>query len=292
MLSDQPDSTPHFDRRAAAQEAADEAAINHYVPPEEEASSGGLGGVGGGDLEFRREDTEAYQMLLDSVSGQVEKLSRSIIQEYQTKTRRRSIASEAGRLDGRSLVRAYIGDPMVFRVKKHLELPQPAIAVVVDASLSMRGMKMRLAKQACAVLLETNEHLRVKTSLHMFGGSQALQVKGFEQPVLPARQKLVAVQAAGGTPMAEGLWEAGVALARRREQRKLLFLLSDGEANDPERTQEVADMLQASGIEMYGIGIISNAVENYCQHSHLLTDPAMIGEAILLAMKRSMLKVA
>ena len=290
MLNDkQVDATPFFDRRKDAKEAAEEAAMEHYVP---EADSGTVGGFSEGDPEFANADLGDYRKLRDELSGEIEQLKRRIVQEYQTRTHRRHVAAEQGRLDGRSLVRAMTGDTQVYRKRVHRMIPQPAVSLVVDSSGSMYGREMELAKQAAIVVLETNEHLGVKTALHVFAGGSSKTVKTHEQPLNTVRHQVAGIEAGGGTPMSEALWESGLAIARRREERKLIFLVTDGQPNDPQGTREIASMLERSGIELYGVGIASDAVADYCSHAAVVDGAEEIAPAILSAMQKSLLRVA
>src|SRR5690606_39240353 len=59
----------------------------------------------------------------------------------------------------------------------------------------------------------------------------------------------------GTTPMAEGIWYAGYELSKTREQRKLLMVITDGDADDRSSCLEVIASCQAGGIECLGIGI-------------------------------------
>ena len=292
ILVSNPDPTPLFDRREQADEAIEEASRNHYVP---EGPDGGLDEVDqggqGGSLRITPVPG-AYATVKAAVDGQVQQLARRIVQEYQTRTRRRWVSSEEGRLDGRRLVQAHMGNPRVYRRRQQQTIPFPAVGLVVDGSSSMRGREMELALQASAVLAETNQVLNVRTGIHVFAGDQVEQIKGYDQPLVQVKEYLAGVQASGGTPMADALWAAGCALARQREKRKLLFLITDGAPNDAQATIEIADMLQRSQIEIYGVGIGSHAVERFCNHAAVVNDATDVAGAILSALRASITRAA
>lgn len=297
ILSSKPDPTPLFDRREQAEEAIEEAAEEHYVP---EGPDGGLGdtdgqddAVGGTGGRIRIAPVPGtYTRLKESVNGQVQRLTRQIVQEYQTRTRRRWVSSEEGRLDARRLVQAHMGNPRVYRRRQQQMIPFPAVGLVVDGSSSMDGRDMQLALQAAAVLAETNQLLNVRTGIHVFAGNTVEQIKGYDQPLMHIQEYLAGVQASGGTPMDDALWAAGCALARQREKRKLLFLITDGAPNDVQATIEIADMLQRSQIEIYGVGIGSHAVERFCSHAAVVNEAEDVAGAILSALRTSIMRAA
>lgn len=296
ILGSSPDEKPLFDRRDLADRAIEAASQTHYVPHGmdaglEEADDAGTGiGAGiGGEISFENSTDEVF----DAVKGQVQRLTRQLVQEYQTRIRRRSVASEEGRLDSRRLYRASFGDRRVYRQRLTRQLPKPAVSLVIDGSGSMSGRKIELAVQAAATLVETNRHLDVVTALMAFAGDRVMTLKTHDQPwSQQVRERLASVTANGGTPMTDALWRAGCGLLRRRESRKLLFLITDGLPNDPEGAVEVSQMLQRAGVEVYGLGIGTDAVSDYCQHAAVVDDPEDIAEAILSALRHSLARVA
>ncbi|RME42313.1 MAG: VWA domain-containing protein [Chloroflexi bacterium] len=297
ILSDQKaDPTPFFDRRKQAEQAREDAAREHYVPDGEDAGmdaqdagASSCQGGRGGQLRYRNQ-LEAYQQLREEVSGEIRKLSRVIQQHYLTLTRRRWKSSEEGRIDSRRLTQAALGNRQVFREQERRVLPFPAVGLVIDASGSMGGYNLRLAKQAAIVLAETNESLDIRTAIHAFAGDQVRQLKGFDQPLSHARGNLAGLYASGGTPMALALWKAGCAIARRREQRKLLFLVTDGSPSDLVATMEVYRMLDASGIEVYGVGINSGAVARFTRSADIVSSADQVAGSILATLRQRILR--
>jgi hypothetical protein len=59
----------------------------------------------------------------------------------------------------------------------------------------------------------------------------------------------------GGTPLAQALWYAAAELLARREQRRLLMVLTDGAPDDAREAARLLTLARAAGIETVGIGI-------------------------------------
>jgi nitric oxide reductase activation protein len=74
------------------------------------------------------------------------------------------------------------------------------------------------------------------------------------------RMNLIVPPPASGTPMAEAIYCAAAHLLMRREPRRLLVVLTDGEPNDVEATQEIIEKCRSVGMEVYGVGIMDNRV--------------------------------
>lgn len=280
-MNNQKETKPLVDRRREA-EAVCERADNEM--PDDSAEGTGNGAGGGGRL-TTAQDLERYVRLRSQMQHTIGVLQTRLIAEYQTMTRCRSVPSESGRIDGRRLHRAVAGDPAVFRHKVKKEIPKPAVSLTLDVSGSMNGDRLDLAIQAVIALMEANANICVPTEVSVFGGHGHKVVKTFDQSVAAVRPKIGGLAANGGTPTEIGLYWAGVRLAQRREQRRLLLLVTDGEPNSVSRTQRVADMVMRSGIELYGIGIMTGAVARFCPHYGVVKAPEEIGAAILTAVR-------
>jgi len=283
--------TPYFDRREEAEKSRQAAANQHFVPTDSETVFG-AGSGDGGSLSFDEHGATRYAALRADLDGPIQQLTRSIVQLYQTVTRRRWRASEEGRIDGRRLALAVPGDIRVFRQREVRTLPYPAVGLILDASGSMAGSKMTLTQQAAIALSETNGRLAIPTSIHAFAGGDVRQIKGFEQSQGVARERIGGLFPSGGTPMDQAIWKAGMAIARRKETRKLLFLVTDGAPNNPMLTKDVSNVIQRMGIELFGIGIGTDAVSDYCKSHAVVSDPVEIGTAILSAMRDAILRAA
>lgn len=275
------DTTPLFDRSQAADQASSQASQSNFV-----------GGLNSDRISRTPDDEVEYERLKGSVSGEIRELQRRIVAEYQTRTRRRNVVSDSGRLDGRRLSRALMGDHRIYREKTKRQLPYPAVSVVLDCSGSMGGVEIEIAKQALIAVAEVNQSLGVKTELIGYEGSGVEIVKRFDEDLNKARGKIGSMRAAGGTPTAEALWEAGNRIVASKEERKLILLITDGYPNDPQGAKQVADMIAATGIELYGVGIGCDAVGTFCRYWDVIQKPEDIATSVLGALRERVFRAA
>lgn len=281
IIEDQGEYSPLVDRRGASEQAIEVA-----------SQSSMLEGGEGGHLQFKP-NLDEYRYLHNSSAATITELQRRLVMEYQSRTRRRSVVSEKGRLDGRRLHRAMLGNPMIHRERVKRDMPYPAVSLVMDCSHSMTDQPIILAKQAMIAVAEANRQLGVKTEIIAFAGGDTRVIKPFDVE-LNARCKaeIGGIIADGGTPTAEALWLAGNRLVARREPRKLLLLVTDGMPNDPDRAIEVAGMVERSGIEIYGIGIGCDAITSFSTRSTVILDASSIAEAVVTAIRTRLLNAA
>ncbi|MCG7871038.1 MAG: VWA domain-containing protein [Candidatus Thiodiazotropha lotti] len=241
------------------------------------------------------ENLPRYIALKASISGSIALLQRRLAVEFQTRRHSRTVISEEGRLDGRRLHQAILGNPRVCRKKQVIHTPKPAVSLVLDSSGSM-GMrvdsKIELATQAVIALAEVCEAMGVPCEVVTYGGSQIGSVKTFDIPLAKARKRIGAIGAGGGTPTAEALWIAGNRLFNRKEGRKILMLVTDGKANDMPNAAQVANMIERSGIELYGIGLGTEVIRQVCNKAGVVNKADDLAPAILNALASRMLAAA
>ncbi|MDN5874065.1 MAG: VWA domain-containing protein, partial [Sinobacteraceae bacterium] len=270
ILDDDSEDKPLVDRREAANEVIDGI-----------IDQGGMLASDGGEL-YVNEDYLTYQRLREQTSGVARELQRRLVMQYQTVTRRRYRSTDYGRLDCRRLPRGVLGDPEIYRARVKQKLPYPAVSVVVDCSGSMEGCQMNLAKQCLVAVGEANRQIGVATELSVFAGQKTRVIKAFDRDLDTRVKGLVGgLHASGGTPTAKALWEAANRLVARREQRKLLIVVTDGLPNDLDDTQQVAAMITKSGIELYGVGIQCEGIHLFCSHAGVINDPQDITQAVM-----------
>lgn len=275
------DQTPIFDRSQVAHDATERANTSSFI-----------GGRSSDRICRAADDDAEYARLKASVSGEIRQLQRRIVSEYQTRTRRKSVVSETGRIDGRRLARALAGEHRIYRERVRRPLPYPAVSIVLDCSGSMEGVEIELAKQALVAISEVNASLTVKTELIAFEGGGVEVIKSFDDDLNGRRGAIGSLIAAGGTPTAEALWEAGNRIVARKEERKLILLLTDGHPNDLAGAGQVSRMITASGIELYGIGIACDAVSRFCPGWEVIHRAEDIGRAVLDALRTRILRAA
>lgn len=240
------------------------------------------------------ENLSRYAELKAAVLGEIAQLQRRLAVEFQTARRVRSVTSEDGRLDGRRLTQALLGDPRVYRKKITSPVAKPAVSLVLDCSGSMGKDDIILAIQAVIAMAEVCTVMDAPFEVVTFGGANVGAIKTFEQPLARSRGRIGAIGAGGGTPTAEALWLAGNRLIARREERKLMLLVTDGDPNNMPAAQQVAGLIERSGIELYGIGIGAAAakIRQVCRKAGLIENANDLAKAVLSALAERMLKAA
>lgn len=145
--------------------------------------------------------------------------------------------------------------------------------ILVDCSGSMSGEKQKIAAQAADRLCTSLANaLRVKTAVTGFGGSHnsvtLWRAKEFQNPPVPGEVSGLETANGGGNADGDAVMYAIETLVPRREERKMIIVLSDGMPSACAPSLDAASMLKASikcakdrGIEMYGIGIMDNSVK-------------------------------
>ncbi len=189
----------------------------------------------------------------------------------QSKRARRDRSSRYGtRLNLAALHRMSVHDDRVFLSQQERRGINTAVYLLMDQSYSMKmNQKFEVAFMATAALakaLSTIPGTAVSAgafSTEFVPGyaekrNYLASLLKFEETA--CRMKLIVPPPVGGTPMAEALFCAAAHLFMRKEPRRLLVVLTDGEPNDIGATQEIIDKCRSVGMEVYGVGIMDNRV--------------------------------
>lgn len=155
------------------------------------------------------------------------------------------------------------GETRVFRSKSRAERQSASIQILLDKSGSMQSA-MDQAEAAVFAVLSALEGLPLVTTGAMSFPSKSED--GVDRCALiksPKERLIRAVSeggfgalANGGTPLAQALWPAAVEVLRAKGEKKILFVITDGEPNRG-TTQAVKEFIrrcEVSGIEVIGLG--------------------------------------
>jgi cobalamin biosynthesis protein CobT len=197
------------------------------------------------------------------------------------------------KLDDGRLVRAGYRDPRVFRNKVKRETINTAVTLLGDCSGSMSGSKVRSMMQLMALFGEALEMADVPneclgfTTDHLFSATGKPKVGTRSEPLLhvvfkdfqermmshrdiwPTMFSLLANNVDGEAV----LWAAN-RLIQRREERKVLIVLSDGQPSAGVRSygsygafdahlKDSVKRVESAGIEVIGVGIQDHSVTSY-----------------------------
>jgi nitric oxide reductase activation protein len=174
---------------------------------------------------------------------------------------RSSPKQEGHRLDREAVHRIACAtpDPRYFSSRRPRPKENTAVVILGDRSGSMDGEKMLVAIQSTFVTAEALELLPgVACAVGFFPWDrQVAQLKDFGEKPKASR---FAIDASGGTPMAEALLWAGMKLSHRKEPRKIIVVMTDGHPDDDLSVRKAMERLSHCGIETYGIGILDRNI--------------------------------
>jgi hypothetical protein len=184
----------------------------------------------------------------------------------------------------------------IFYDMKRATMKDTAIFVLTDWSGSMSGGKMEYAADASQRLVHTFERiLRVPVALAAFsdrrsqcdiGYIKKFNTRGITQQEIADRfSKFYSWSSANND--ADAVHWAYNELLKRKESRKLLIVLSDGaptgswQGNPGRALKYVTKKIeQGKRVELYGLGIMSDAVKQYYTNSAVVHRPEEINEAL------------
>lgn len=238
------------------------------------------------------------------IQGEVERVFRARSASRWNPGQRR------GKLNRSSLHRACIGDDRVFRTKIEAHTRDVAVQLVIDFSGSMGGAKIRYASMAAYMLALVMERINIPFEIIGFttmSGPVAGQIDAadwrafraeaskyrYDQefsrfaPICTyvykefrkrfddeAKKTLGFLETAYGFMNAnadgESLEIAAMRLNQRREPRKVMIVMSDGQPScdgdydaGVEKLKQVVQDISRSDIEIYGLGLLDTSVRDY-----------------------------
>jgi len=194
-----------------------------------------------------------------------------------------------GRLDARKIHRLSRGNLEVCKRKLEGTYEDSAVYFVCDNSGSMRGVQATIAQSVLTSLSSDLDRLRIPFGAVGFtspvdSGAQAEKgirskpctlnlMKGFEDPYRRVRHRFVWPDYSDNTAELPAIKFAAYQLASRRETKKVLFILTDGDTatgsnqlnlSMREEMKLFIDRIMRAGIRVVPIGIMSWSLEGYC----------------------------
>lgn len=146
------------------------------------------------------------------------------------------------------------------------------------------GSKLDIALDAVLALALALEEIQgVSLAATAFPGQQGGQTV---QPMLLRGRKVrgdlgqFAMSVAGSTPLAEAMWHVAADLAQAKEPRRVLIVATDGRPNSPEAAHYVIDRFRRAGIEVIGIGIGTDSLEDLFPISAVIRDVSDLRDAL------------
>jgi hypothetical protein len=172
------------------------------------------------------------------------------------------IVRKAGSLNVNALHTVPMGNERVFKRRQEVEGIDSAAVLVLDISGSMFGnsandSEIGHAVRVLVALMDTLHKANVSTMILAFGCETSI-IKPWDMNTKKAIADLGRIACGGGTNDYFAIRTAHDQLLRRPEQRKICFVMTDGDGDVREVKRQVKSG-NALGITTVGVGIGSNA---------------------------------
>ena len=232
-----------------------------------------------------------------------------------------SSGHRSGRMHAASLTRLQFGDDRIFRRKHESKTKDVAVELLIDCSGSMTGAKIKTAAYAAYALSATLDRLNMPHEVIGFTTETMLphesrkegiaysRWKNLYMPIFKSFGERVSTEVKkrlAGLPYAYFLDEnvdgecvqiAASRLAQRRETRKILIVLSDGQPACPGNPDElrahlkrVVGEVERSGIDVLGLGILTEAPKAYYSKHVCVSNLADLPVAAIKEIKALLMK--
>jgi cobaltochelatase CobT len=96
----------------------------------------------------------------------------------------------------------------------------------------------------------------------------------------------------GGTPTANAIWAARAVLLQRKEPRKIIIVLTDGQPDSKMATKIATERVEKDGIEIAAIGINTDCVKKFWKNSRCITEFEKLPQALFGVMEDLLTKKA
>jgi len=219
------------------------------------------------------------------------KLRRRLKGLLEAKHRRGEHTCRSGRnFAKKDLHRLATKDTRVFSRKIERQAPNTAIHVLLDTSGSMQGIELIQTLEAGYAIgkaLDKIQHAQYAISGFpgKSGDNYVDRVKSFEEKLDHTRFSLTADNT---TPTAEAMWYAVSTLAPRREERKIVFVVTDGRPNDWDAVIQMDTWLRRREVEVVGIGINLPLVQELFRDSLIIQRLKELTPALFKALEKKL----
>lgn len=183
----------------------------------------------------------------------------------QAKSReKRTLHHRGKKFDSRRISKIAIGDPSVFIRKDQQKQPNTAIHLLLDNSGSMNRVQGVANQAAISLGLAISMVPKCEIAVSAFPGnrqSSVCPIIRYGQPVRSNAHRFN-IKSTGSTPLAEAMFYAVRHLAETKQEKKVLIVVTDGDPDDANSVHYMNGLVK-NHVEVYAIGIQSNAVKNF-----------------------------
>lgn len=246
---------------------------------------------------------ESYQKLLSQVRPQVGALRQQLFRTLKAREARFWVGEqEAGTIHSRRLYTLLSTESTkVFRQKQKCVTDSVAVTLLIDLSGSMDGTRIILTRQVAILFAETLHQLRIPSEVLGFSTQEEqilgrimretdlglldlcklytrllpmdyLLFKSFNEPFRVLKVRVPAMVASWYTPLDEAVLFTAKRIIQRKEKRKLILILTDGEPyNGNAQSQpmvayhlkQILKKISQVGIECVAVGIQTDFVQRF-----------------------------
>jgi len=185
---------------------------------------------------------------------------------------------EAGRLDRRALTRYALGDAAIFSRREYTEAQTSAVSILIDVSGSTSYLvnaavpdvtRIEVFAEVAVHLTKLISDCGASVEVNCFSGGRKengndviesvhfVNVKAYGESIASAAPALAAITqlVSGATPDYSALRLSIEAVAKRPEQRKILFLITDADSYQIEHIQHLDAVAKKLGVVIVAIGV-------------------------------------
>jgi hypothetical protein len=200
-----------------------------------------------------------HQKALDEAQAATAALRSRLVQLVQSQTKvKRKTSRNGRRLNDRKLHRIKSGNLSVFKSASRKKAVNTAVQVLLDRSGSMREGIAMAARSTLSLTAAMKNVPHLSVGAAMFPGSMETAVTVLtrqDQTMNQTAGYYPEVRVEGCTPLLPALIWSGDNLVAQKEERKILFVVTDGAPDDMQDCIKTIKDLRQGGIEVYGIGI-------------------------------------
>lgn len=261
-------------------------------------------------------DHAKYAQVKGGLSATINVMRAKLRRALMAKQRRDwDFGRETGRLDSKRLVGAYNRLPTVYKQRKDREELDTAVTILVDLSGSMGGKKVEVARDCAVAISECLEGSGISFKVvgfcntrsgkngfsryasssngkfHRYEALDSVVFKGYNNPLRICQGSVANIPSAcGGNNSDYDFIKLELSeLKRRPENRKVLFVLSDGhpachtDASSSELIKHCKTAIKngrKDGVESVGIGICDSTVKRIYDNNVVVNNVSELGTTV------------
>ena len=199
-------------------------------------------------------------------------------------------AKHGHNIDCNRLAGIKAGNYNVFKTERVTKAPTMAISLLVDRSSSMdKTMMMHANNSALAINLAIDKLKGVSSECLYYSAGDMLSVKPFEATARASISNF-RVSSSGGTLTGIAMHTSLRRLALRKEQKKLLIIISDGDTSDFKFVQESLEIAETLDINVVCLGICASKLIGFEEQEFIsIKDAIDLPKTLKLAVKSKLI---